>query len=54
MSHIEKKVALLESMVDVLESELSYLGSLLVKCGFEKGISSLKEAALSLLSERGD
>lgn len=46
-------VASLESKVDHLEAELSYLEQLLTRCGFPEGIASLKAAALELCSEMG-
>lgn len=46
-------VASLESKVDHLETELSYLNQLLTQCGFPEGISSLKAAAIELCSEMG-
>ena len=45
-------VAKLESHIDYLESEINYLDTLLYKVGFPEGISSLKESAEDLLSER--
>jgi hypothetical protein len=43
--------ALLESKVDLIEAELSYLNDLLVQCGFSGGIESLKVAANEVLKE---
>lgn len=48
-----KKIALLESQNDMLETELSYLDNLLIDCGFPEGIKTLKETALELISEKG-
>ena len=45
----EKKIAKLESTNDQLQTEFNHLNQLLKKLGFEKGISSLKEAAHELL-----
>ena len=46
-----KKIAYLESKLDLLETEFDYLNKLLKKCGFAKGIITLKETAAELLSE---
>ena len=43
------QVAKLESRVDMLESELSYLNSLLVEVGFPGGIDGLKHAIEDVL-----
>lgn len=45
------KVAVLESRIDFLETELSYLNNLLVECGFPEGIITLKATAEELLEE---
>ena len=45
------RVACLESQVDHLESELTYLNGLLVEVGFSDGIQTLKETAEELLKE---
>jgi hypothetical protein len=45
------KVAVLESKVDMLESELSYLDKILVRCGFPQGILTLKETVEEILIE---
>lgn len=46
-----KKIASLESKVDYLEAELSYLNKILVECGFPQGIQSLKSTVEEVLSE---
>ena len=46
-----QKIAVLESHVDHLETELSYLNALLIKCGFTGGIATLKMTAEELLKE---
>ncbi|MES2274043.1 MAG: hypothetical protein V4487_07615 [Chlamydiota bacterium] len=46
-----KKIAGLESLVDHLKTELSYLNKILVKCGFPEGIETLKMTVAELLSE---
>ena len=44
-------IASLESQVDYLETELSYLNDLLIRCGFPEGIITLKATAEELLQE---
>lgn len=44
-------VASLESQIDHLETELSYLNTLLINCGFPEGIATLKQTAEELLRE---
>lgn len=46
-----QRIAVLESVVDHLKTEISYLNSILIQCGFSKGISTLKETALQYLKE---
>jgi hypothetical protein len=46
---LNQKIATLESIVDYLTTELSYLNQLLVDCGFSEGIATLKMAAEELL-----
>ena len=50
-TELNSKIAGLESHVDVLESELSYIDQLLLKCGFPEGIKTLKRTVEELLSE---
>jgi hypothetical protein len=50
-TELNSKIAGLESQVDVLESELSYINQLLLKCGFPEGIKTLKMTVEELLSE---
>ena len=50
-TELNSKIAGLESQVDVLESELSYIDQLLLKCGFPEGIKTLKKTVEELLSE---
>lgn len=45
------KIAYLETQVDMLESELSYLNILLMKCGFPQGVNSLKNTVEELLAD---
>lgn len=44
-------VARLETRIDFLETELSYLNDLLIRVGFPDGIVTLKETALELLND---
>lgn len=46
-----KIVAALESKIDHLETELTYLNTLLINCGFPEGIKTLKSSAEELISE---
>jgi hypothetical protein len=41
----------MESRIDHLETELSYLDHLLIRCGFPEGIATLKMTAQELLKE---
>jgi hypothetical protein len=52
-NEMRSKVASLESKVDMLESELSYLNDMLVRCGFPEGIMTLKQTVEELLAEEG-
>lgn len=46
---VNKKVATLESLVDYLKTELSYLNQILVECGFSEGVTTLKQAAEEMI-----
>ncbi len=46
-------IAVLESKIDMLETELSYLDRILVQCGFSEGIKTLKMTVEELLLEDG-
>lgn len=48
----QNTVAVLESRIDHLETELSYLNKILVECGFPEGIATLKTSAEQLIQER--
>lgn len=48
---LKGKIAVFESKIDMLESELTYLNELLVKCGFPQGIYTLKATVEEILSE---
>lgn len=45
-------IAALESRIDYLETELSYLNKILVKCGFPEGILTLKSTVEEMLTEQ--
>ena len=51
MDNKNNDIAILESHIDHLETELSYLNDLLIRCGFPEGIATLKMTAEELLSE---
>jgi hypothetical protein len=46
------KIAQLETINDQIVSELEYLDSLLKQIGFEKGLTSLKSAALEIIQNQ--
>lgn len=48
---LNRKLAALESKLDIVESELSYLNNLLVQCGFTEGTESLKATLQDILDE---
>jgi outer membrane murein-binding lipoprotein Lpp len=50
-AELRAKIAHLESAVDLLESELSYLDERLVLCGFPEGVKTLKATVEELLRE---
>jgi len=50
-NQLQATVAFLESKVDMLESELSYLDAVLMRCGFSQGIKTLKETVEEILIE---
>ncbi len=45
-------IAALESRVDHLETELSYLNKILIQCGFPEGVATLKESVMEMLEEK--
>ena len=51
LHQLKARVASLESTVDMLESELTYLNAMLTHCGFPDGIKTLKETITELLAE---
>lgn len=50
-AQLQQKIAQLEFAHDQLETELSYLDTLLKSVGFPRGLASAKEVALELLQE---
>ena len=52
-TQLQQKIARLEFVHDQLESELTYVDSLLKSVGFPRGLASAKEVALELLEESG-
>lgn len=44
--------AALESKIDMLETELSYLHDILTQCGFPEGIQSLKASVEEVLADQ--
>lgn len=48
---LRRRVAYLESRLDQVEAEFSYLNNLLVECGFTEGLASLKLTIEDLLEE---
>lgn len=48
---LHSTIASLESKVDMLETELSYLDKMLVQCGFPEGIKTLKMTINEVLLE---
>lgn len=49
MDDTSKKIATLESLVDYLKTELTYLNQILIDCGFSEGIITLKQSVEDLL-----
>ncbi|MBI5345519.1 MAG: hypothetical protein HZB76_00005 [Chlamydiae bacterium] len=47
-----KKIAFLETKIDIVETELDNLNTLLIQCGFSEGIKTIKESAFSLILEK--
>ena len=47
---LQTRIALLESQVDLLETELTTLNDLLISCGFMEGIKTLKATVEELLA----
>lgn len=48
---LHHQIAILESQVDYLETELAYVNDQLQKCGFPEGITTLKKTIEELLVE---
>ena len=53
-AHFKTVIASLESKVDLLESELTYINKLLMHFGFSEGTESLKLAIEELLGDQID
>jgi exonuclease VII small subunit len=49
---LQKKIAKLESINDQLQTEYLFLDKILKELGFEKGIQTLKEAAIELIDKK--
>ncbi len=47
---LERELASLESQLDYMQTEFSYVNSLLIRLGFEEGMVSMKLAAEELVS----
>jgi hypothetical protein len=50
-TELNSRIAGLESQVDHLESELSYIDQLLLSCGFPEGVKTLKKTVEELLRD---
>jgi hypothetical protein len=48
---LDNKIAFLETKVDLLETELAYIDSILLQCGFPEGTKTLKKTVEELLTE---
>ncbi|GAB4193386.1 MAG: hypothetical protein Tsb0015_16090 [Simkaniaceae bacterium] len=51
---LNNKIGTLESKIDQLETELSYIDQMLVQCGFEQGIQTLKSSMQEYLTLKED
>ncbi len=51
---LQAKVSVLESHVDHLETELTYINDLLLRCGFPHGIQTLKITIEQMLEDGDD
>lgn len=51
---IEREIARLESINDLLMAELAYVDELLKLSGFSRGLESLKEVAMEMLESEGE
>ena len=49
---MNSNIAQLESRIDYLETELSYLDQILVQCGFPQGVITLKATVEEMISEQ--
>ena len=50
-TELNTRIAGLESHIDLLETELTYIDQMLFKCGFPEGIKTLKRTVEELLKE---
>ncbi len=50
--NLQRKVAILETKLDMVESELTHLNHLLIQCGFTDGTESLKSTLQEILDEQ--
>lgn len=48
---LTSKVAALESQIDLMQTELIYLNSMLIGVGFSKGIVTLKESMREMMEK---
>jgi len=46
------QTAVLESRIDHLETELSYLNKILIECGFPDGVATLKTSVEEMIKEK--
>ena len=51
INELKTKNAGLESHVDMLETEISYLHEILLRCGFPEGLTTLKATVEEMLAE---
>lgn len=51
MKNLQREIAAMESKLDYYETEFNQLNILLKKCGFPKGITTLKETAREILED---
>ena len=49
---LEQEIAWLESVNDLLQTDLDYVDTLLRKSGFPEGIDSIKSAALEMIDDQ--
>jgi hypothetical protein len=54
LNKLLQAIAVLESKIDLLETEQTHVNQLLKECGLPKGIQSLKESAQEILRKRNN